>query len=268
MKKLLQNSGLALMLALGMSSCSKSSEWYYQVCNMQADQSWVEPGTENNTDQPFSGANADCRVEYDLWGEGGNLNSDITNNTERNIYVYLPECFVIANDYSNDYYRDEEVQVGAKRVRSPKVVCIPPHTTKSLQCKYAINNGLFADCNFDMFPKKLSAPVKFYETNSPLVVENLIAYSYTPDCKELIRWNHKFWLAGITNYSENALSKKYEYEDCLHKNSFGEYATGKWTFRTKISPRVFYNTYEKENTHLWRLKVKNTDKDKSFTVKK
>lgn len=73
MKKLLQNSGLALMLALGMSSCSKSSEWYYQVCNMQADQSWVEPGTENNTDQPFSGANADCRVEYDLWGEGGNF---------------------------------------------------------------------------------------------------------------------------------------------------------------------------------------------------
>lgn len=107
----------------------------------------------NNTDQPFSGANADCRVEYDLWGEGGNLNSDITNNTERNIYVYLPECFVITNGYSNDYYRDEEVQVGAKRVRSPKVVCIPPHTTKSLQCKYAINNGLFADCNFDMFPK-------------------------------------------------------------------------------------------------------------------
>lgn len=59
MKKLLQNSGLALMLVLGMSSCSKSSEWYYQVCNMQADQSWVKPGTENNTDQPFSGANAD-----------------------------------------------------------------------------------------------------------------------------------------------------------------------------------------------------------------
>lgn len=268
MKKLLQNSGLALMLALGMSSCSISSEWYYQVCNMQADQSWVEPGTENNPDQPFSGANADCRVEYDLWGEGGNLNSDITNNTERNIYVYLPECFVITNGYSNDYYRDEEVQVGAKRVRSPKVVCIPPHTTKSLQCKYAINNGLFADCNFDMFPKKQSAPVKFHETNSPLVVENLIAYSYTPDCKELIRWNHKFWLESITNYSENALSKKYEYEDCLHKDSFGGYATGKWTFRTKISPRVFYNTYEKKNTHLWRLKVKNTDKDKTATGKK
>ena len=162
----------------------------------------------------------------------------------------------------------ETVQVGAKRVRSPKVVCIPPHTTKSLQCKYAINNDLLLDCNFDMFPKKQSAPVKFYETNSPLVVENLIAYSYTPDCKELIRWNHKFWLAGITNYSENALSKKYEYEDCLHKDSFGGYATGKWTFRTKISPRVFYNTYEKKNTHLWRLKVKNTDKDKTATGKK
>lgn len=61
---------------------------------------------------------------------------------------------------------------------------------------------------------------------------------------------------------------KYEYEDCLHKNSFGVYASGTWTFRKKIPPRVFYNTYEKENTHLWRLKVKNTDKDKSFTVKK
>ena len=148
------------MLALGMSSCSISSEWYYQVCNMQADQSWVEPGTENDTDQPFSGANADCRVEYDLWGEGGNLNSDITNNTERNIYVYLPECFVITNGYSNDYYRDEEVQVGAKRVRSPKVVCIPPHTTKSLQCKYAINNGLLLDCNFDMFPKNFTKRIR------------------------------------------------------------------------------------------------------------
>lgn len=49
MKKLLQNSGLALMLALGMSSCSISSEWYYQVCNMQADQSWVEPGKGDKT---------------------------------------------------------------------------------------------------------------------------------------------------------------------------------------------------------------------------
>ena len=268
MKKLIQNSGLAFMLALGMSSCSKSSEWYYQICDMQADQSWVEPATENNTDQPFSGANADCHVEYDLWGEGGNLNSDITNNTERNIYVYLPECFVIANGYSNDYYKDEEVQVGAKRVHSQKVVCIPPHTTKTLQCKYAIRSGLLVDCDYDMFPKKQSVPVYFSEANSPLVVENLISYSYTPDCKELIRWNHKFWLRSITNYSEEALSKKYEYEDCLHKNYFGGYATGTWTFREKISPRVFFNTYEKENTHLWRLKVKNADKGTKEKKKK
>lgn len=269
MKKLLQTSGLALVLVLGMSSCrSILPEWYYQVCNMQADQSWVEPGTENDTDQPFSGVNADCRVEYDLWGKGGNLNSYITNNTERNIYVYLPECFVITNGYSNDYYRDEEVQVGAKFVHSPKVVCIPPHATKSLLCKYAINNGLLLDCDFDMFPKKQSAPVKFNETNSPLVVENLISYSYTPDCKELIRWNHKFWLESITNYSWKTLSKKYKYEDCLHKGPWGKYKTEKWTFWKKISPRVFFNTYEKKSTHLWRLKVKNTDKDKISTRKK
>jgi len=48
--------------------------------------------------------NADCVVSYSLWGEGGNLSFVFQNKTNQNLYLIMPQCFLIHNGRALDYY--------------------------------------------------------------------------------------------------------------------------------------------------------------------
>lgn len=47
-----------------------------------------------------------CKVIYDLWGEGGNIGFQFFNKTDKNIYLNLEESFFILNGISYNYYRN------------------------------------------------------------------------------------------------------------------------------------------------------------------
>ncbi len=47
-----------------------------------------------------------CKVSYDLWGEGGNIGFQFFNKTDKNIYLNLEESFFILNGIAYDYYRN------------------------------------------------------------------------------------------------------------------------------------------------------------------
>lgn len=52
--------------------------------------------------------NNDIDVSYNLWGESGNGFFIIKNNTDKNIFVILPESFMIKNGNALDYFNDSE----------------------------------------------------------------------------------------------------------------------------------------------------------------
>jgi hypothetical protein len=45
-----------------------------------------------------------CKVSYNLWGEGGNMGFTFFNKTDKNIYINKEECFFVLNGVSYNYY--------------------------------------------------------------------------------------------------------------------------------------------------------------------
>lgn len=284
------------------------------MCKMDAESSLKFVSNDNeNGEQPFASSNEDCMIVYNLWAKGSNFSFAINNTTTRNLYVYLPECFLISNGIAYDYYKDAEygvsntdyeeegvgvgwgvglatsvsyhypqywgvaygagVSANAKaiakagsasqtsvRVKVPKVICIPPHSSRSIYCPYTL--GLLKDCDYNMFPKAKSESVQFSEASSPCVVENCIAYGYNAEGKDLKRLTHKFWVSQVTNYSSKEITEKVEIEDCFHKGFGYANLTAKEVHFKFSSPCAFYNTYTDKSISLWRLKAVNTSKSK------
>lgn len=290
--------GAVTMLCL--ASCSQDA--YYQVCDMQADASLQKNTAEGMaSEQGFVAQNTDCKISYDFWSKGGNLDFDVQNTSDRNIYFYLPECFTVINGRAQDYYVDAEygstvsrgvsegVSVGVSKtysmlggvpslatlgkgasslavassaqtvhVHAPVYVCIPAHSSKQISCPVSICSSVFLDCDYEMFPKKESNPITFTEESSPLVVENRIAYGYTPDGKNLVRLNHKFWLSKLVNYKDcDDIYNKVQLVDCFSKSNHWNASSQVIKKYCKMSASSsFYNTYSKSNTHLYRVETK------------
>lgn len=47
-----------------------------------------------------------CKVSYNLWGEGGNIGFCFFNKTDKNIYLNMEESFFVLNGISYNYYRN------------------------------------------------------------------------------------------------------------------------------------------------------------------
>ena len=88
----------ATMLIVLFTSCA-TEKYYYQVYE-------VTSPDVTQKDNVLSYENADCRITYNLWSEGGNLSFLIHNKTEKNLYVVMPRSFFILNGIANDYYTE------------------------------------------------------------------------------------------------------------------------------------------------------------------
>lgn len=294
----LQHLFLGVAAVLCLASCSQEA-FYYQVYDMQTDASLQKTAEGVTSEQGFVAQNTDCKISYDFWSKGGNLNFDVQNTSDRNIYFYLPECFTVINGRAQDYYVNMEysstvsrsvsngVSVGVSKKYStlggapslvtlgkgasslassaqtvqehaPVYVCIPAHSSKQISCPVSMCSSILLDCDYEMFPKKESSPITFTKESSPLVVENRIAYGYTPDGKNLVRLNHKFWLSKLVNYKDcDDIYNKVKLVDCFAKST-------DWNVPSQVTKKYwkigssssFYNTYSKSNIHLYRVGTK------------
>lgn len=50
--------------------------------------------------------NEDVIISYSLWGESGNLSFVFQNKLNENLYLIMPQCFLIHNGWALDYYDD------------------------------------------------------------------------------------------------------------------------------------------------------------------
>jgi hypothetical protein len=60
----------------------------------------------SKTDNSLIYEDENCKVLYDFWGEGGQVDFLIYNKTSENIYVNKEKSFFICNGIAYDYYRD------------------------------------------------------------------------------------------------------------------------------------------------------------------
>jgi hypothetical protein len=93
-KKLLYVFGIVLL----MSSCATTS--FYQVYN-------VKPTNESitNVEELFF-EDDNCKISYNLWGNGGNIGFNFYNKTDKNVYVRLNESNFILNGFAYDYFKN------------------------------------------------------------------------------------------------------------------------------------------------------------------
>lgn len=88
---------LAVSTALLLSSCVP--QVYYQVYDVEA------VGLQDNGNLLVY-ENEDCSISYSLWGVGGNLTFVFQNKLDENLYLIMPQCFLIHNGWALDYYDD------------------------------------------------------------------------------------------------------------------------------------------------------------------
>ena len=94
---MIKKSLLGAMAALLFFSCSEKN--YYQVYDIQSSDVSMKEGV-------YAFDNADCRITYNMWSEGGNVSFMVQNKTEKNLYIAMPKSFFILNGVANDYYSE------------------------------------------------------------------------------------------------------------------------------------------------------------------
>lgn len=253
---------LPLLLALFFVSCSQQS--FYQIYDVES--------SINKTDNCFFYEDENCRVDYSLWEAGGDLNFVFTNKSDKDMYIYLQNSFMIKNGeafnhYTGAVYTSNHVEavkksvfasgsfssVGAaaassvsfqKTTHQEPVIVIPPHSCKTINGCKVISSEVIYSCDRDVdFPSKKADVVerKYNRDNSPIRFVNRIAYSFDKDAKEYEYVDNDFWVSGYFNCRYKTAVKKSKYKDCLsgaeNIKSVNVYSSGK----------RFYNEYD--NVH-------------------
>jgi len=84
--------------AIALTSCV--STFYYQVYKVNPDNKTMLK------DNLLVYEDENCKVSYNLWGDGGNIGFRFFNKTEKNIYLNLDESFFVINGTSYNYYQN------------------------------------------------------------------------------------------------------------------------------------------------------------------
>ena len=96
---------LQICLALVCFFCVSCSQTYYQVYTMKSDNLKME-----NNSLLFE--NADCKVSYNFWSEGGWVTFAFENKTNEDIFINMNESFLIVNGYAHNYFEDKTYTFG------------------------------------------------------------------------------------------------------------------------------------------------------------
>ena len=224
--------------------------------------------------------NEDCKVSYNLWGNGGSMAFIFENKTDRDIFIDMTQSFFIKNGAAFDYYADRTYEArsyagisagysvsgytrlynyftgvyrapaalslkesaglsNAVTVREPEFVCIPAKSHKIISV-YEIDPRRVITCDKKKDYPKTTAMVETYsEDNTPLRLNNRIAYSFEESNKSLKHIDNSFWVSSVQNFRD-----KWIFEE--KKENVGCYANVKKKvkyFKVK-GPNLFYITYD------------------------
>ena len=100
--KTLQNFLLVSCFSVLFTSCNKV---FYQVYTLDS----KELQMHGNAMQY---KNADCRVTYNFWSNGGIVAFAVENLTDKDIFVNMNESFLVVNGFAHNYFEDKTYTYG------------------------------------------------------------------------------------------------------------------------------------------------------------
>lgn len=229
---------MKVLIIFILSILSLTSCYNYQVFDVKS--------TElKEKEKTYSIISEDCKVIFNFWGNYGDASFLIYNKSEYNIYIWLESSSIIINGECRNLYEGTETLelVGWNKTETKKlnpVACIAP---KSFIRVY--NNNLvdkvykFCDIKKD-YPGKKSYSEYYCKENSPLRIKYYLAYSKTPNIKDIKNLETEFYISKITNARRKDIeNKNVKLFDCYKY----EYKYINLIKDSIISPKRFYIKY-------------------------
>lgn len=224
MKKLIY-----LIFTASLTSCS-STVPYYQVYKTSV------PKEFKTIDKELVFEDDNCKIFYDLWSIGGNMNFQIYNKTEEALYLHLDNSFYILNGLAYDYYQDRTISTsvgkssavsrnafstryntvydaGASQSSSSTIsrkeknlIVIPAQTAKIITENYSVTSSRFKHCDLTVYPsrKQGKSAILFEKKSSPFVFSNRLSYSLSKTNEKIIV-EHQFFVKEIINYTKDEM---------------------------------------------------------------
>ena len=222
-------------------------------------------GKENSDGIYFEDAN--CKVKYNFWSDGGNAGFEVFNKTESNLVIDLNKSFFIKNGYAYQYFQNRifgnssSTSVEATQTVSNYVmrtnyssrtkasvlksnstefiekefVTVPPKSKVSI-AEFSVENERYTNCDLKKYPSsKEINPLIFMQNGSPIIFKNIIVYSTT---SSPVTIEHNFYVTEIKNCSEKV------YLETKTKDACGRsYLEPKKIFKNE-DVRRFYISYK------------------------
>jgi hypothetical protein len=206
--------------------------------------------------------NNDLVIEYDFWSRNGFTDFKISNTSDSLIYLDLELSHFVMNGLASPYYTNQ-VQMESNayvssRINSriygyssngvkyetsntlipSKILIIPPQTHKMVK---GFNIALlYKACNLKHFTD--SSSIRFNDTISPVVIQNLFYYTKGNTTKTLSSFENELSLNRVINVNQSKFySFDYKY-DCNQKASVYKFPYSKYKLNNRFYLE-YYKTY-------------------------
>jgi hypothetical protein len=87
-----------ILVMLCMESCAPMAYSFRQIGTLTSDNV-----TMNEKGYEYS--NPNFTISYNFWSEGGNVVFTVTNNSDKDIYLLMDQCYFVVNGWAHDYYK-------------------------------------------------------------------------------------------------------------------------------------------------------------------
>ncbi|RZJ68340.1 MAG: hypothetical protein EOO50_02660 [Flavobacterium sp.] len=242
-----------IAIIASLTSCSTS---YFQIYKTQPVN--ASTGVAGNVYE-----NAECRITYDFWAEGGDAGFTVFNKTSEPLTINMDRSFYIVNGKAYDYYQARTFttsQTESKTVYAtgyfyrvnlsqaaasssghstsfeerPEIT-IPPKSSKSFS-EYIINPFYFNHCNLAKYPTRRKIKrLNFSVSDSPFVFSNNITYTVGGKTNTL---SHEFYVSELTNLPQSEEIKDVREQNCDSKRTVRKHVNA--------SPENFFIRYSKK----------------------
>ncbi|NLH51470.1 MAG: hypothetical protein GX459_01335 [Bacteroidales bacterium] len=251
---------------------------YYQVYKVAPTEKMIK------TDNYLIFEDDNCKISYNLWGEGGNCGFYIYNKTDENLYLDLKQSFFILNGFAYDYFksrvythtRSSSLIVSEKAKASKATTEISQMgkiQTNEIQTSISVgsmsssgNSTSYDEFDIICVPSKTSKMISEYKINNSLY-RDCDLFRYPPkglvETKAFSKSDSPLIFSNRITYTIGKSEKQYEFENEFYVSEISNYhesdiiewrfiefcgqkSKNKASFFKNSSPDKFYIKYTKE----------------------
>ncbi len=219
-------------------SCSSLSP-YLQVAKLTSD------NVQMNNNGKFEYKQQNLTISYNFWNNGGNVRFIVTNSSDKDIYLLVDKCYFIENGFASDYYKNRTYVVrttfgSSTETAEDKVVCIPPHSSKSF-AEFSISETPYRQCGFARYSESTDGEKLCFSNafESPKSIENRLVFKINGEDVPIV---NKFYISEYINIHDGeGYAYVSDYSKDCNGNNKSYYKDVK--YYKHAASNCFYTTY-------------------------